>query len=267
MSEHVETAFGDTVAFDRYGGQGPGLLFVAGAGPWRETDPVTTRTAELLAEQGIAAIVYDRLGRGESQVEGIPITLDREVAAVEALLGELPGPTVLCGHSSGTAIGLYAAGRGMPVAGLALWEGPLSPDEGGAVEWAVEFGRLLDARDLTAALRHFMRDIPVELVEMLEASASFPVMVEQVDSQRPDADALAWAKSAAHEELFGSVSVPVLAMVGEQTYPELVEGAEWIAGSIPDARWKRVPGAYHTWEPGPMAAELAQFVRTVSQAG
>lgn len=268
MSEYVETTFGDAVAFKRYGSEGgshvgPGVLFVSGAFSWRAVDPVIDRTAELLAEQGISSIVYDRLGRGESPATG-RITLDREVAVIEALLGEMPGEMVLCGHSSGTAISLYATGRGLPVAGLVLWEGPLSPDEGDAHEWAAEFGRLLDARDPGAAVKLFMRDAPPELIELTGTSEAYPVMVTEADSNRPDADALAWAKTAGREEVFGSVTVPVLVVVGEQTYPMMVTAAEWVAGSIPHAHWKRVPGAHHDWEPGPMARELVEFLRLIS---
>ena len=63
MSGLVTTEANDRIAFDRRG-DGPAIIFVAGAGPWRGIDPGTTKTADLLADRGVASIVYDRPGRG-----------------------------------------------------------------------------------------------------------------------------------------------------------------------------------------------------------
>lgn len=68
MTTTVTTARGDMIDYDLRG-SGPGLVFVAGAGPWRAIDPVTTTTAELAAAHGLATVVYDRLGRGQNRVE------------------------------------------------------------------------------------------------------------------------------------------------------------------------------------------------------
>ncbi|HEU4807019.1 MAG TPA: alpha/beta hydrolase, partial [Homoserinimonas sp.] len=222
-------------------------------------DFTTTTTAELLAERGVASIVYDRLGRGESVVEGA-ITLDRELAAVEALIEAAGGSAVLCGHSSGCSISLYAAAKGLPVDGLVLWEAPLSPEPSGAREWADEVERLIDAGDRAGALKLYMKDMPPE---MLEAVQSFPPMIDQAGSLRPDAESLAWAESVPHAELFADIRIPVLALVGEETYDEMVPAAEAIADAIPTARWTRIAGAQHTWQPDAMAEELAGFMRTL----
>ncbi len=56
MSERFKTRFDDIVAFDRRG-SGPAFVFVSGAGPTRATDPITGRTAELAAAQGLTTIV------------------------------------------------------------------------------------------------------------------------------------------------------------------------------------------------------------------
>ena len=271
MSEVATTSLGDRVAFDRRGafghdgahdrgaydpGAGPAVVFVAGAGPWREIDRETTATAQLLEARGVASIVYDRLGRGESPVSG-PITLEREVAALAALVEAAGGDAVLCGHSSGCSIALYAAAHGVPVAGLALWEAPLAPPDSGAREWAAEIGRLLDDGALDGALAAYMKDMPPEI---LEAVRSIPAMVTQAGSLRPDAESLARAESAPLAELCAGIRVPVLSMIGGVTYEIMVSAAELIAAAIPGAERKRLPGAQHGWEPEPMAAELAAFV-------
>jgi len=262
MSEFTTTKFGDTVAYDRRG-TGPGLIFVAGAGPYRATDPWTTVTAEGAARHGITTIVYDRRGRGESTATGA-LGLDRELAAIGALIDVAGGRAALCGHSSGCAIALAAAAQGMPVTALALWEAPLHSNADPIGVWAAEFLRLLDADALESALTHYMKDMPPEWLESARRSPEFPQMVAQVVSYRADAEAMAWTDSAPHTELFGGIRVPTLVMLGDSTFATLVPAADSIVGAIAGAAQKRMPGANHMWDPEPMAAELAAFVDAAS---
>ncbi|TDD93445.1 alpha/beta fold hydrolase [Actinomadura rubrisoli] len=259
MSDQLKTSRGDRVAYDLRG-SGPALIFIAGAGPYRAIDPYTTTTAESAARQGITTIVYDRLGRGESKVEG-RIDLDRELDAVAALIEAAGGSAVLCGHSSGCSIALAAAARGLGVDGLVLWEAPLGPQDGGAREWAEEVDRRLDAGDLEGALTYYMKDIPPEFLDAWRASPEFPDLVAQAGSLRPDGESLTWAESAPLAELCAGIRVPVEVLVGEETFPVMLTAADSIVAAIPGATQKRMPGAAHTWEPEPMAKELAEFVK------
>ena len=257
MSSFVTTARHDRVAYDLRG-SGPSVIFVAGAGPWREIDSVTTLTAELLADQGLTTIVYDRVGRGASRADG-PITLDRELAAISVLVDAAGGSALLCGHSSGCSLALLAATKGLSVTGLALWEAPLAPPDSGAKELANNLRELLAAGERARALDLYMHDMPPEILEIVK---SIPAMITQADSLQPDADSLAWAESAPHSQLFEGIQVPVLAMVGAKSYDEvMVPAAQSIASAIPDAQWVRVPGADHEWEPHAMADTLAEFSR------
>lgn len=254
MTSFVETAAGDRVAYDSYG-EGSAVVFVAGAGPSRETDPITTQTAKQLAGEGFTAIVYDRLGRGESLVDG-PIHLDRELEALGALL-QLTGPAVLVGHSSGCAIALKAAVDGMPVAGLVLWEAPIGAIVGGAQPWSDELGRRIDAGALESAQEHYMKDMPPEWLEAAKNSPAWPVIVQRVVSLRADAEALGWAESAG----LGGIHVPVAVLVGEDTVPGMTESAQKLAAAIPGATRATRPGKNHAWEPLPMAQFIAGFAK------
>ncbi|MEV0245530.1 alpha/beta hydrolase [Nocardia sp. NPDC050712] len=258
MSDQLTTARGDRVAYDLRG-SGPALLFLAGAGPYRAIDPVTTATAELVARQGLTAIVYDRLGRGESQVDG-RIDLARELEAVAALIDRAGGSAVLCGHSSGCSIALAAAVRGLAVDGLALWEAPLGPPDSGAREWAAEVERRIDTGDLEGAMRYYMKDMPPEFFDAWRQSPEFPDLVAQAGSLRPDGESLVWAESAPLAELLKGIEVPVLAMFGEQTFPEMPVAAASIVAAVAGAKQKQMPGAQHSWEPESMAKELVEFV-------
>jgi pimeloyl-ACP methyl ester carboxylesterase len=258
MTDFVVSSEGDRVAYDLRG-TGPAVIFVAGAGQTRASDTVTTATAEALASEGITTVMYDRLGRGESVVEG-RIDLDREIRAIAALLEAAGGSAVLCGHSSGCSISLAAVVAGLPVTGLVLWEAPLGAENSGAREWADEIDRLVQAGDLEAALVHYMKDMPTEWLAAARSSPHFPAMVAQAPSQLADAQSLAWAESAPHGELFGDIHLPVEVLTGEQTLPIMETAAASLVAAIPGAVHKSVPGANHSWEVEPMVAELASFV-------
>ena len=258
MTDYVTSELGDRIGFDRYG-SGPALVFVAGAGPYRAWDPHTTATAQRAADLGLTTLVYDRLGRGDSRVDGA-ITLDRELAAVAAVIEAASGTAALCGHSSGCAIALAAAASGLPVTALVLFEAPVGAIAGGAPDWAEEFRRRLTADERESALQWYMKDMPPEWFEGARQSPGFSGMLAQLDGHQPDAEALAWTESAPLAELLGGIRVPVEALVGEQAQPVMPAAAVAIASAIPGATHGTIAGAFHQWEVEPMAAELARFV-------
>jgi len=251
MSEFITTTAGDRIAYDLRG-SGPALIFVAGAGPFRAVDPVTTQTAELAASRGLTTVVYDRIGRGESTADGA-LTIERELASISALLDVVGGSAALCGHSSGCSISLVAADRGLPVTALALWEGPFVWEGISITDWAAEFEQLLDRDELRAAVQKYMVNMPQEWVDQ---ALSSPESIASVVSQRADAQSLAWVDK--HD--FGRISVPVLYMLGMESFPEMFASADMVARQIAGAVTKQVPGAWHSWEPEAMAAELVDFV-------
>jgi len=263
MTEFTTTARGDRVAFDRTG-DGPGLVFIAGAGPFRAGDPLTTETAERAAALGLTTVVFDRLGRGESEAEGT-LDLDRELEAVRSAIEAAGGRAVLCGHSSGCSIALRAAAAGLPVTGLVLWEAPLSETAADTAEWNAAFAALLDAGDLEEAQVQYMRDMPPEFLEGAKASPAWPAIVAQVPSLRADGESLVWASAALEDHGLSGIRMPVLAVYGTQTFPQMPLAAARLVAAIPGATEKAVRGAMHSWEPEPMATELAAFVKAAAR--
>lgn len=263
MTDFTTTDRGDTIAFDHYG-SGPGLVFIAGAGPFRAIDPITTETAERVAALGVSAYVFDRLGRGESRAEGV-LDLDRELAAIAEMIETAGGSAVLCGHSSGCSLALRAAASGLPVTGLVLWEAPVASDAAETQAWSDEIERLIDAGDLENAQRHYMKDMPPEWLAAAEAMPEWPMIAAGVVSTRADAQSLAWATAALAEtgktddSGLAGIEVPVLATYGTETFDEMPIGARMIVATVRNGIEKELPGAMHSWEPTSMAEELAAF--------
>lgn len=252
----LDTASGDVIGFDQRG-DGPTVVFIAGAGPYRAIDPGTTETAELAAAAGTRTVVYDRIGRGESVAAAGDITLQRELEAVAALIDHAGAPAVLVGHSSGCSIALAAAHAGLPVAGLLLFESPTGQASGGTEAWANEFLGALDAGDGERAQEIYMRDMPPEWLEGAKASPEWQWIVAATPTLRADAESLRWAVD--HEAL-AAITVPTIAAVGEQTFPGMQDSAEELARVMPDARAITVPGAHHEWEPQDFAERIVRFV-------
>lgn len=265
MTIHATTSRGDSVGYDLRG-SGPALVFVAGAGPDRASDPWTTETAERAAAQGLTTVVFDRLGRGESPAGG-RLDLDRELDAIATMIDVAGGPAVLCGHSSGCSLSLVAADRGLPVNGLALWEAPLTDPAEVTQAWADEVERLLGAGDHENAMRHYMKDMPPEWLAGLESSPDWPVLARTVATYRADARSLAWAQRAIEDKRLGGVTAPVLAMYGTETFPGMPEAASAIAAGVPNGSATAVAGAMHTWQPEAMAAELVAFTKRCAGVG
>ncbi len=264
MTELTETSAGDRIGFDRYGPASslePGVVFIAGAGPSRATDATTTETARLIGERGVRAVVYDRLGRGDSQAEG-DLTLERELAAVAAAIDAVGGSAMLVGHSSGCSIALAAVDAGLPVTALALWEAPFWQFEGGAAAFERDFLRHLDVGDLEAAQVEYMRDMPPEFLEQARAMPEWPQIAAGSRTYRADARSLAWMEEVEPAARCGGITMPVLTMVGAQTFPGMTETAERLAAAIPGATFRVMPGAWHDWEPAPMADALVALATT-----
>ena len=126
--------------------------------------------------------------------------------------------------------------------------------------WAADFIELLDAKDHVGAIEHFTKEMPPEYKAELQASSIWNMMIENAQSMRADAEALAWFHSAPLPALLGGLTMPVLSLVGESTFEVMQRGADAIVQAVPHAQKRVVPGAQHEWEVAPMVEELVNFV-------
>lgn len=110
------------------------------------------------------AIIYDRRGRGLSISKG-DHTVERELEDLQAIVGLEKGPTVLYGHSAGTALAIRAAASGIEIDALILSDLPFSvlrPDsreeEAKFLIEATRINDLLSVGDASGAIRFFLKD-------------------------------------------------------------------------------------------------------------
>ncbi|MFB7249720.1 alpha/beta hydrolase [Microbacterium sp. NPDC056234] len=252
------TARGDRIVYDDRGPAGaPTAIFIPGAGPTRADDPTTHATAELLAASGFRSLFADRLGRGESVAAGA-ITLDAQLSAIVELAGIASSPVVLVGHSSGCAIAMLASTDVRNLAGLVLWEAPLGLFPDGAPAWWQGVRESIDAGDLETAVALYMAGMPPEWLEQLTASPEYPDLVL---SWVPDGEALALVEERGIRESLTSVTAPVIALTGTETFPGMRQTAEEIVVAAEQGAAEQLLGSEHSWDPDAMAQRLARMLR------
>src|ERR1700756_673551 len=149
---------GTTIAYTKLG-SGPPLILVDGAFCYRENGP-SSQLAPLLADH-FTVFAYDRRGRGGSGDAPV-YSIDREVDDLRSLVREAGGEAFAVGISSGGALVLQAAARGVNLKGLALYEPPFIGRDGHPPSFDVQKSRLeqlVAAGDRAGAVRFFMTDV------------------------------------------------------------------------------------------------------------
>ena len=257
------TSRGDRIMYDDRGTAGaPTVIFLTGAGPTRADDPTTHATAAELAQAGVRSLFPDRLGRGESVSAGA-VTLDAQLDAIVELAGVAQSPVMLVGHSSGCALAMLAASRTPNLAGLALWEAPLGLFPDGAPTWWHGVRASIEADALEEAVARYMAGMPPEWLEQLKRSPEYPDLVL---GWVPDGEALAFVEQREYSELLATVTAPVLALTGTETFPGMRETAAALASAAPNGAAEQLQGSEHSWDPDAMAERLVRLLRETQLA-
>src|SRR5690348_7067373 len=118
----VTTTDGTCIAFERVG-QGPSLILVVGAFNDRSTG---APLAQFLAPH-FSVYTYDRRGRGDSG-DTPPYAVRRELEDLAALITEAGGSSMVFGYSSGAVLAVQAAGYGLAITRLAVYDPPYIVD-------------------------------------------------------------------------------------------------------------------------------------------
>ncbi|MGZ4637682.1 MAG: alpha/beta fold hydrolase [Actinomycetes bacterium] len=235
--ETVQSVDGTTIAFDR-SGHGPALVLVVGAFSDRSS------TKSLAAGLGAQFTVYeyDRRGRGDSDEKG-PYTIEREVEDLVALIDVAGGSALVFGHSSGGALALEAAARGVPVARLAVYEPPYT--EGPTNEFAEQLARLVAAGQRAEAAERFLALVgtPPQALAQITAGPYWPHMLSFANTL-PYEVMLSNDGSLPVDRL-AQIKAPTLALTGGMSPDWASEGARSIAATIPGGEWRVLEGQSH----------------------
>lgn len=261
--DEVTSRDGTTIAFDRSGDGSP-LILVDGALCYRASGP-NRPLAEQLA-QHFTVYTYDRRGRGDSG-DTAPYAVQREVEDIEALIDHAGGSAFLYGISSGAALALEAANRGLPIEKLALYEAPFVVDGSRPPVPGDYPGRLAEliASDRRGeAVRLFMTEgvrVPAIFVATMRFMPAWPKIKSVAHTLPYDTEIMRDRQSG--EPLptgrWDSVKAPTLVIAGGKSPAWMRHGMGQLAGVLPNARQRTLDGQTHLVKPKALAPVLVEF--------
>jgi pimeloyl-ACP methyl ester carboxylesterase len=258
----VRSADGTTIAFTK-AGHGRPLILVDGALCSRSFGPMPKLAGQLTSH--FTVYTYDRRGRGDSG-DTPPYSPDREVEDIEALAALAGEPVYLHGTSSGAALALEAAKRSSAISRLAVYEPPFIVDDSRPPMpdgFLARLSELVATGRRSDAIKMFMRFVgtPAIFTAVMpltpiwgKLKAVAPTLVYDItilqDHQRgvPLTPA-EWA----------GVKPPVLVAAGGKSPDWMTNGTRALAGALPDARYRTLPGQTHMVKPQAIAPVLTEF--------
>jgi pimeloyl-ACP methyl ester carboxylesterase len=262
-TEFVESADGTRIAFERQG-SGPAVILVDGAMCYRANGP-NGPLAALLARH-FTVYTYDRRGRGESG-DTAPYTVDREIDDLRALVKEAGASVYLYGISSGGALALEAVNAGLPVRKLALYEVPYVVDRSRKIiadDYEATLDSLVAAGKRGAAISLFMTKgigLPGIVVVMMRLMPAWPKLKAVAHTLPYDTVFTAPLQRGRPlpADRWPGVTVPTAVIAGTRSQGWIQTAMRSLAGVLPTAEHRTLPGQTHIVKPAALAPVLVDF--------
>ena len=149
---------GTRIAYEA-SGSGPTVVIVAGALGYKDFPYLRKFAAEFAKD--FRVVSYDRRGRGESS-DTQPYSVDKEIEDLAAVCREAGDSPIVLGISSGAALALEAAARGVPMGRLVAFEAPYMVGEyrrPAHARYESDVRGFIAREDRDGALKLFMRTV------------------------------------------------------------------------------------------------------------
>ncbi len=258
----VISADGTVIGYDKTG-TGPALILVDGALCYRAFGPAK-QFAEALQDR-FTVYTYDRRGRGES-TDTLPYSTEREIEDLAALIEEASGSAYVFGQSSGAALALEAANRGVPITRLAVYEAPfaLSPDaRTEPADYAPNLTKSLAEDRRGDAVKQFMKHVGVPGLMIAVMSVTPPwKKLKQVAHTLPYDRALLQGATSGQPlpmDRYAGAKVPALSMAGGKSDEWFRTTMRQIADRLPDSEYRTIDGQNHMLKASAIAPILKDF--------
>jgi pimeloyl-ACP methyl ester carboxylesterase len=257
--DKVTSTDGTAIAFER-SGEGPAVVLVDGAFCYRANGP-SRPLAALLAPR-YTVVAYDRRGRGDSG-DTAPYAVDREVDDLAALVDAAGGSAFVFGISSGAALALEAAARGVAITKLALYDPAIAvgnPDPRVAEATRARLTELAAGRRRGDAVELYLTQVmgmPAEAVTPMRDSPVWPALEAVAHTLAYDAELI--TDRSLLTERAATVAGPTLVVAGEHSPAPLRDAARAVAARLPNARRETLGGQTHDVALEVLAPVLEQF--------
>jgi pimeloyl-ACP methyl ester carboxylesterase len=252
---------GTPIAFEKKG-SGPAVIIVDGALCSRGFGP-TPKLIPLL-EKGFTVLTYDRRGRNESG-DTPPYSVEKEIEDLDALIKEAGEPVCMVGFSSGAALVLNAAAKGLHIKKMVLYEAPYVMNMGGhnpPVDSEGQLKKLIGANRRSDAVKFFMKDmigVPAVMVGIMSILPMWPKL-KAVAHTLPY-DAAIMNGFTLPLELANKLNVPALVMGGSKSPISLRNAVQKLAENIPGSQTKFLEGQNHNVSMKVLAPELISYFK------
>ncbi len=253
---------GTPIAFDR-SGSGPPLILVDGALCYRAFGPMGA-FASLLA-QDFTVITYDRRGRGESG-DRKPYAVERELEDLDALIKEAGGAPYVFGASSGAALALEAANRGLPIKKLALYEAPYIVDDSTPPvpeDYVARLNELVASGHRGDAVRMFMKTVgtPGFFVALMQVLPMWSKLESVAHTIAYDMTIMGNGQRGKPfpRGRWGSVTMPTLVLGGGKSPPWMQQSVRAVADALPNAQHRTLDGQTHMVKAKVLSPVLKEF--------
>jgi pimeloyl-ACP methyl ester carboxylesterase len=244
-------------------GQGPAIILVDGAMCYRASGPAGPLAERLTPHYTVYC--YDRRGRGESG-DNQPYSVEREVEDLDALIRAAGGTAYLYGISSGAVLALEAAARLDGIRKLAVYEPPFIVDDTHEPRPADYLDRMdaLIAEDRRGdAVKLFMRTVGVPGfgIAMMRLMPVWKKLTGIAHTLPYDFRVLGdtGAGRPLPTDRWASAKLPTLVMDGGKSPAYMRNGARQLAGILPDASYRTLPGQTHLLKPDAVAPVLREW--------
>ena len=208
---------------------------------------------------------YDRRGRGDSG-NTAPYAIDREVEDIDALIQEAGGSACLFGISSGAALALEAANRGLAIRKLAVYEAPFIVDASRPPipdDFLTRLNGLVASDRRADAVRLFMKlvGVPAVFVALMRFLPAWPKLTAVAhtlpyditlvrDNQRGEPlSTRRWA----------SVTIPTLVMDGGKSPAWMQHGMTALGEVLPNVKRRTLDGQTHMLKAKDVVPVLTEF--------
>ena len=182
----------------------------------------------------------------------------------KVLSKEAGGSAFVCGVSSGAALALEAASRGLAITKLALYEPPFIVDDSRPrlpEDFATQLTELLSSGRRGDAVELFMTkaaEVPVEVVAQMRHAPIWPE-VEAVAHTLIYDTTIMGDNNALPTERVASVTVPTLVIDGGASPMWMRNAAQAVADALPNAQRRTLAGQTHDVAPEALAPVLEEF--------
>jgi pimeloyl-ACP methyl ester carboxylesterase len=263
-TQRTVSADGTPIAYE-VRGSGPALVLVDGALCRREMGP-SRGFAEVLADR-FTVYAYDRRGRGESGAGTSPWALEREVEDLAAVIEAAGGHAHLLGTSSGAALALEAARRGVQADKVVGYEAPFILDDSHAPNDPALPARLkayVEAGKRGDAVAVFMKTVGVPgfMTRVMALTPVWKKLTAVAHTLPYDLEIIIGFEQGAPlpEGYYAGLKQQVL-MIGGGKSPVYMRNAQQrIAEAVPDGRYAELPGQTHMVKAAALGPVAAKFL-------